>query len=112
LLFALPSRYTILHLLHPYKQCNSGGAEEALNAHPGYHTLVLKSRKGFVKEALKTGAYLVPVYSFGENEIFEQVENPEGSALRRFQSWTKRFAGFTFPFFHGRGIFQVRIQHR
>ncbi|PIO63776.1 diacylglycerol acyltransferase [Teladorsagia circumcincta] len=50
-----------------------GGAEEALDAHPGYHTLVLKSRKGFVREALKTGAYLVPVYSFGENEVFEQL---------------------------------------
>lgn len=54
-------------------ESRSGGAEEALDAHPGYHTLVLKSRKGFIKKALKTGAYLVPVYSFGENEVFEQV---------------------------------------
>lgn len=51
----------------------SGGAEEALDAHPGYHTLTLKSRRGFIREALKTGAHLVPVYSFGENEVFEQV---------------------------------------
>ncbi|KHJ83831.1 diacylglycerol acyltransferase [Oesophagostomum dentatum] len=50
-----------------------GGAEEALDAHPGYHVLTLKSRRGFVREALKTGAYLVPVYSFGENDLFEQV---------------------------------------
>ncbi|KAK6032123.1 diacylglycerol acyltransferase [Ostertagia ostertagi] len=50
-----------------------GGAEEALDAHPGHHKLVLKSRKGFVREALKTGAHLVPVYSFGENEIFKQL---------------------------------------
>ncbi|VDO97753.1 unnamed protein product [Heligmosomoides polygyrus] len=84
-----------------------GGAEEALDAHPGYHTLVLKSRKGFIKKALKTGAYLVPVYSFGENEVFEQVENPKGSSLRAFQSWVKRFGGFSLPFFHGRGIFQL-----
>ncbi|ETN69683.1 diacylglycerol acyltransferase [Necator americanus] len=104
-----------------------GGAEEALDAHPGYHMLTLKSRKGFIKEAVKTGAYLVPVYSFGENEVFEQVrfrnvsywltqlqslrvfqvENPKGSAVRRFQSWVKRFGGYSLPFFHGRGIFQL-----
>ncbi|PIO65314.1 diacylglycerol acyltransferase [Teladorsagia circumcincta] len=54
-----------------------GGAEEALDAHPGHHKLVLKSRKGFVREALKTGAYLVPVYSFGENEIFKQIARRE-----------------------------------
>ncbi|KHJ82165.1 diacylglycerol acyltransferase [Oesophagostomum dentatum] len=50
-----------------------GGAEEAMEARPGSHTLTLKNRKGFVKESLKTGAYLVPVYTFGENEIFHQV---------------------------------------
>ncbi|KAK5970495.1 hypothetical protein GCK32_002701 [Trichostrongylus colubriformis] len=86
-----------------------GGAEEALEAHPGTHTLVLKSRKGFAREALKTGAYLVPVYSFGENDIFEQVDNPKDSALRRFQSWVKRLGGFTFPWFYGRGILQLNF---
>lgn len=51
-----------------------GGAEEALDAHPGYHILTLKSRKGFIREALKSGASLVPAYSFGENDVFEQVQ--------------------------------------
>ena len=32
-----------------------GGAEEALFASPGNYTLKLKSRKGFVKMAIKTG---------------------------------------------------------
>lgn len=50
-----------------------GGAEEALEAHPGHSTLTLAKRKGFVREALKTGAHLVPIYSFGENDIYEQV---------------------------------------
>ena len=31
--------------------------------------------------ALRTGASLVPVFAFGENDIFEQVENPEGHGL-------------------------------
>ncbi|KRX78563.1 U4/U6 small nuclear ribonucleoprotein Prp4, partial [Trichinella sp. T6] len=35
-----------------------GGAEEALEAHPGKHRVVLKSRKGFIKLALHCGATL------------------------------------------------------
>uniref|UniRef100_A0A3Q1EEZ7 Acyltransferase n=1 Tax=Acanthochromis polyacanthus TaxID=80966 RepID=A0A3Q1EEZ7_9TELE len=30
-------------------------------------------------------AQLVPVFSFGENELFDQMENPTGSPLRRLQ---------------------------
>lgn len=50
-----------------------GGADEALEAFPGRNTLTLARRQGFVREALKAGAHLVPVYSFGENDIFNQV---------------------------------------
>nr|CRZ25189.1 Bm6773 [Brugia malayi] len=50
-----------------------GGAEEALDAHPGSHMLTLSKRKGFIKIAIETGAQLVPMYSFGENELFEQA---------------------------------------
>ena len=32
-----------------------GGAEEALEAHPGHYTITLKNRKGFVKQAIKAG---------------------------------------------------------
>uniref|UniRef100_A0A8R1IA99 Acyltransferase n=1 Tax=Caenorhabditis japonica TaxID=281687 RepID=A0A8R1IA99_CAEJA len=84
-----------------------GGAEEALDAHPGYHVLTLASRKGFVREALLTGASLVPVYSFGENDVFEQMDNPVGSKLRNFQEWSKKIFGISYPIFHGRGFLQL-----
>uniref|UniRef100_A0A452U205 Acyltransferase n=1 Tax=Ursus maritimus TaxID=29073 RepID=A0A452U205_URSMA len=63
-----------------------GGAQEALNARPGATTLLLRNRKGFVRLALMHGAALVPIFSFGENEIFDQVENSPGSWLRRIQN--------------------------
>ncbi|XP_078793056.1 2-acylglycerol O-acyltransferase 1 isoform X2 [Oryzias latipes] len=65
-----------------------GGASEALDARPGSLTLQVQSRKGFIKLALKHGAQLVPVFSFGENELFDQMENPAGSSLRRLQNVT------------------------
>jgi len=82
-----------------------GGAAEALDAHPGSRRLKIKSRKGFVQLALKYGADLVPVYSFGENELFEQVPNLKGSKVRRFQDFLTNKLGFSPCFFHGRGVF-------
>ncbi|VDL77326.1 unnamed protein product [Nippostrongylus brasiliensis] len=84
-----------------------GGAEEALDAHPGTHKLTLLSRKGFVKEALRSGASLVPSYSFGENDLYVQIDNPKGSLVRRFQTWIKDATGVSVPFFQGRGLFQL-----
>ena len=40
--------------------------------HPGKNQLYLKYRSGFCRVALQTGAALVPVYSFGENDIFSE----------------------------------------
>uniref|UniRef100_A0AC11C351 Uncharacterized protein n=1 Tax=Ovis aries TaxID=9940 RepID=A0AC11C351_SHEEP len=83
-----------------------GGAEESLDAHPGKFTLFIRQRKGFVKTALTHGAYLVPVFSFGENELFNQVSNPKGSWLRNVQEKLQKMMGFALPLFHARGIFQ------
>ncbi|KAK7089933.1 2-acylglycerol O-acyltransferase 2-like [Littorina saxatilis] len=82
-----------------------GGAKEALDAVPGRYTVNLRARKGFVRLALKHGASLVPVFSFGENNIYTQVPNPEGSRLRQFQEFLTNKLGFSPPVFHGRGIF-------
>lgn len=86
-----------------------GGAAEALEAHPGKHTLTLANRKGFVREAVKTGAHLVPVYAFGENDIYKQIDNPEGSKLRKIQEWGKKKMGISLPLIYGRGYFQMAL---
>jgi len=83
-----------------------GGAKESLEANPGAVKLFLQKRKGFVKVALENGASLVPVFGFGENELFEQVNNPQGSLVRKIQNQLQNRMGFAIPLFHGRGIFQ------
>jgi len=104
------SRQSVEHIIGKKQKGNAavlvvGGAEEALDAHPGTHILTLRRRKGFVKIALQNGAHLVPVYSFGENEIYTQTENPKGSMTRAIQTAFKRLIGVSPPIFHGRGIF-------
>ena len=67
---------------------------QSLFAKPGANDLVLKRRKGFVKIALRTGAALVPVYSWGENATFRTAnELPAGSRLRRFQRRMTQLTG-------------------
>ncbi|CAI2352769.1 unnamed protein product [Caenorhabditis sp. 36 PRJEB53466] len=65
--------------------------------------------KGFVREALKTGAHLVPVYAFGENDVYKQIDNPEGSVLRKMQEWGKKKTGISLPLIYGRGYFQMAL---
>ncbi|NWI31591.1 MOGT2 acyltransferase, partial [Sula dactylatra] len=83
-----------------------GGAQEALDARPGSCTLLLKNRKGFVRLAIEHGTPLVPIFSFGENDLFEQVRNPKGSWLRWLQHRLQQIMGISLPLFHARGIFQ------
>lgn len=92
-----------------------GGAAEALEARPGNFKLKLLNRKGFIKIALQTGTSLVPVFSFGENDLYRQADNPLGSFVRTFQEKFKNILGFSPPLFYGRGIFNYTfgiIPHR
>ncbi|XP_044258046.1 2-acylglycerol O-acyltransferase 2-like [Tribolium madens] len=80
-----------------------GGAVEAYHSRPGQYRIVLKNRKGFVKLALKNGSPLVPVISFGEPELFDQIE---GKTLRRIQESIRKYLGLAPVIFSGRGFFQ------
>ncbi|XP_017527571.2 2-acylglycerol O-acyltransferase 2 [Manis javanica] len=83
-----------------------GGSQEALNARPGAYMLLLRKRKGFIRLALMHGVDLVPIFSFGENDLFDQVENCPGSWLRCIQNRLQKIMGISLPLFHGRGVFQ------
>lgn len=87
-----------------------GGSKESLDTRPSSeYLLTLKNRKGFIKIALANGASLVPVFSFGENDLYEQVPNPRGSTLRTIQMFLQKKMGYALPLFHGRGIFQYKF---
>lgn len=82
-----------------------GGAAESLLAAPGTNDLVLAKRKGFVRIAVETGASLVPVFAFGENDVFETYIPPSGTRLHKFQQAWKNTFGCANPFFWGVGLF-------
>ena len=86
-----------------------GGARESLDAQPHSLKLVLARRKGFVKLAIRTGADLVPVLAFGENELYEQLQPDQHPGVHRIQLLVKKFMGFTVPLFHARGIFNYDV---
>lgn len=81
-----------------------GGAAESLRARPGINELTLKRRLGFIKLAIQYGADLVPVFSFGENDIYNQMPNEKGTTLYALQRKFQSVFGFTLPLFHGRGL--------
>jgi len=86
-----------------------GGAKESLDAHAHSDYELTLHRKGFVKVALENHADLVPVFSFGENDVWDQVSNPRGSTLRNIQDRLQQLFGFAFPLVKGRGIFQYNF---
>ncbi|XP_063058821.1 diacylglycerol O-acyltransferase 2 [Engraulis encrasicolus] len=104
------NRNSIEHLLSRNGSGNAvvivvGGAAESLECAPGVNSVTLKNRKGFVKLALQQGADLVPVYSFGENEVYQQLLFEEGSWWRFAQRKMQKLIGFAPCVFHGCGLF-------
>ena len=86
-----------------------GGARESLDAQPRSLRLVLKRRKGFIKLAIRTGADLVPVLAFGENELYDQVSSDSHPLVHKAQMLVKKLLGFTVPLFHARGVFNYDV---
>ncbi|KAA0193358.1 2-acylglycerol O-acyltransferase 2-A [Fasciolopsis buskii] len=100
----------ITYLLDP-NQCGKrgnmvvvvlGGAHEALDSRPGKYVFHTKRRFGFFKLALMTGSALVPCVSFGEPNMYRQVQNPPGGWLRRWQDRFTDMATFSPPIFYAR----------
>ncbi|KAF7548251.1 hypothetical protein G7046_g8744 [Stylonectria norvegica] len=86
-----------------------GGARESLEAQPGTLRLILKGRKGFVKMALRTGADLVPVIGFGENDLYDQLSPKTHPRVHKLQMFVLKAFKFTIPALHGRGLLNYDV---
>ena len=80
---------------------NVASNEEILDQKPGKITLAIKTRKDFIRASLQTGASIVPVFAFGEENLFEINGAKKGSLLRMFQEIFTRFTIFPFPLLSG-----------
>ncbi|KAL2786515.1 diacylglycerol acyltransferase [Aspergillus keveii] len=85
-----------------------GGAKESLEAVPGSMRLVLRNRKGFAKLAIRTGASLVPVLAFGENDLYTMTADLDPKTFAgRVQQTFKRVFGLTVPFLYSKGPYKL-----
>mmetsp|Transcript_7172 Transcript_7172/g.13583 ORF Transcript_7172/g.13583 Transcript_7172/m.13583 type:complete len:461 (+) Transcript_7172:40-1422(+) len=103
------SKSSLLNTLSPDKPGFSavlvtGGAYESMYAQPYTSKVVLKSRAGFVKVALQSGASLVPVWGFGENNLYENLAAGSPRILR-WQRKIQRMISFAPLLVAGRGVF-------
>ena len=83
-----------------------GGAREAMDAVPKTNDFTVLKRKGFVKVAMESGASIVPVIGFGENDLFTPVKV---DIVKQYQSFFHKTLGFFVPIFYGRGMFQYNF---
>lgn len=85
-----------------------GGAEESLLSSPNTNNLTLLKRKGFVKLALTCGSPLVPVYAFGENNVYDTWATGK-PGVQRFLLKLQKKLGFAMPLIKGRGYFNYHF---
>ncbi|KAL4933200.1 Diacylglycerol acyltransferase family [Aspergillus undulatus] len=81
-----------------------GGSREYNIARPGTMGIVIKIRRGFIRVAIETGADLIPVLVFGENDLFQPVNFDQGTfSLKGVVKWAwERSVGHKVAFSLGR----------
>merc|ERR1712050_665812 len=74
-----------------------GGIHEQLESDPNHERIYFPPNLGFVRQAVQHGVPLLPVYCFGENQLYDV---PDWS--RRLSKWLKRNFQIGFPIGLGR----------
>ncbi|KAK2506405.1 hypothetical protein MC885_017440 [Smutsia gigantea] len=74
-----------------------GGVGEALQSVPSATTILLQRRKGFVCTALWHRDHLVPTFTFGETEVYDQVLFHEDSRRRGFHRGSSGLLPYSLP---------------
>jgi hypothetical protein len=71
--------------------------------------LVLEKRRGFVREAIRANARLVPVIGFGESDLYQVFETDEYSMDRSASEVRQANHGFRDAHFSGTQHFSARL---
>lgn len=87
-----------------------GGSREYAIAQPDTMGVVIRIRKGFVRVAVETGADIVPVIAFGENDLFSPVDVQASFLKRGVAKLWEGFVGHPVSFSTGR--FGMFVPHR
>lgn len=72
----------------------TGGVEELNQTESGKMNIVLKKRKGFLRIARDLNIPIVPVLTFGENELFPPIQ---GYWIKKSQEYLKKWFGIAMP---------------
>jgi 1-acyl-sn-glycerol-3-phosphate acyltransferase len=72
----------------------TGGVRELSMTEPGKMILVLKKRRGFARLAKELGVPIVPVLTFGENELFPPIS---GFWTNWIQTYLHKILGISIP---------------
>uniref|UniRef100_A0A7S3JR52 Acyltransferase n=1 Tax=Aureoumbra lagunensis TaxID=44058 RepID=A0A7S3JR52_9STRA len=73
-----------------------GGEREQILSQRGKHILYLKKRKGFVKLAIETKSPLIPIYAFGEVDLYHHY-----NFLLSFRTYLVNTFGIAIPLISG-----------
>lgn len=82
-----------------------GGELEQIETIYRKHIAMLSMRKGFIKLAIEEGADIVPVYTFGETDLYKHSH-----ILLNFRKWLVKKFHVAIPFLYGEyGLMPYRI---
>lgn len=108
---AAVSRQNIAYMLTKCGNGNAiaiwpGGDREGMMAQPRTMKLFLKSRNGFVRQALQYGADLVPVISFGDNDLYHVPHFDKNGCTAYLLDLLYKKMRIWLMIVNGRGLFQ------
>lgn len=84
---AIPSHYSSMKSALTEKKNLTvclGGVREIISTEPNAMKLSILKKKGIFRLAIETGVPLIPVLSYGENELFDILKTPWLSSIQNF----------------------------